>query len=78
MELTQETGCGTVITSPQVNLCQPLSKIRGELQSRHHRGHRHRLSPEEVWRELTDFAGYAQWHPALRFVDIPTEILPGT
>ena len=34
--------------------------------------------PEEVWRELTDFAGYAQWHPALRFVDVPTEILPGT
>lgn len=34
--------------------------------------------PEEVWRELTDFAGYAQWHPALSFVDVPTEILPGT
>ena len=34
--------------------------------------------PEQVWRELTDFAGYAQWHPALRFVDVPTEILPGT
>jgi hypothetical protein len=35
-------------------------------------------TPEEVWKELTDFAGYAQWHPALRFVDVPTEILPGT
>ncbi|MFD8215488.1 SRPBCC domain-containing protein [Streptomyces sp. NPDC059697] len=35
-------------------------------------------SLEEVWRVLTDFAGYAQWHPALRFVDVPTEILPGT
>ncbi|MER6274151.1 SRPBCC domain-containing protein [Streptomyces sp900105755] len=34
--------------------------------------------PEEVWRELTDFAGYAQWHPVLRFVDVPTEIRPGT
>lgn len=34
--------------------------------------------PEEVWRELTDFAGYAQWHPVLRFVDVPKEILPGT
>lgn len=34
--------------------------------------------PEDVWRQLTDFAGYAQWHPALRFVDVPTEILPGT
>jgi hypothetical protein len=34
--------------------------------------------PEEVWKELTDFAGYAQWHPALRFVDVPTEILPET
>jgi hypothetical protein len=35
-------------------------------------------SPDEVWKELTDFAGYAQWHPVLRFVDVPTEILPGT
>lgn len=35
-------------------------------------------SPEDVWRALTDFAGYAQWHPALRFVDVPAEILPGT
>jgi hypothetical protein len=33
---------------------------------------------EEVWRVLTDFAGYAEWHPALRFVDVPAEILPGT
>jgi hypothetical protein len=31
-----------------------------------------------VWRVLTDFAGYEQWHPDLRFVDVPTEILPGT
>ncbi|MER5518391.1 SRPBCC domain-containing protein [Streptomyces sp. NPDC002763] len=35
-------------------------------------------SPEEVWRELTNFARYAEWHPTLRFVDVPTEILPGT
>jgi hypothetical protein len=34
--------------------------------------------PEEVWRELTDLAGYAQWHPALRFIDGPTVIVPGT
>ncbi|MCX4905847.1 SRPBCC domain-containing protein [Streptomyces sp. NBC_00878] len=34
--------------------------------------------PEDVWRELTDFAGYAQWHPPLRFVGVPTVILPGT
>ncbi|MFE4964654.1 SRPBCC domain-containing protein [Streptomyces sp. NPDC056660] len=34
--------------------------------------------PEDVWRELTDFAGYAEWHPALRFVAVPAEILPGT
>jgi len=34
--------------------------------------------PEEVWRVLTDFAGYAQWHPALRFVDVPADTLPGT
>jgi uncharacterized protein YndB with AHSA1/START domain len=34
--------------------------------------------PEEVWRVLTDFAGWEQWHPALRFVDVPTEVLPGT
>jgi hypothetical protein len=24
---------------------------------------------------LTDFVGYAPWHPVLRFVDIPSEIL---
>ncbi|WP_330291267.1 SRPBCC domain-containing protein [Streptomyces sp. NBC_00576] len=35
-------------------------------------------SPDEVWKVLTDFASYAQWHPVLRFVDMPTEILPGT
>ncbi|MER8002146.1 SRPBCC domain-containing protein [Streptomyces sp. NPDC095613] len=35
-------------------------------------------SPEEVWKVLTDFAGYAQWHPRLSFVDAPTEVLPGT
>jgi uncharacterized protein YndB with AHSA1/START domain len=35
-------------------------------------------SPEEVWRVLTDFAGWQQWHPALRFVDVPAEVLPGT
>ncbi|WP_328976915.1 SRPBCC domain-containing protein [Streptomyces canus] len=35
-------------------------------------------SPEEVWKVLTDFAGYAQWHPDLSFVDAPTEVLPGT
>ncbi|WP_326758966.1 SRPBCC domain-containing protein [Streptomyces phaeochromogenes] len=34
--------------------------------------------PEKVWRVLTDFAGYAEWHPVLRFVDVPAEILPGT
>ncbi|BBC38486.1 hypothetical protein SGFS_097800 [Streptomyces graminofaciens] len=34
--------------------------------------------PEDVWKELTDFAGYAQWHPSLSFVDVPTEILPGS
>ncbi|NJQ01848.1 SRPBCC domain-containing protein [Streptomyces zingiberis] len=34
--------------------------------------------PEKVWRVLTDFAGYAEWHGALRFVDVPAEILPGT
>lgn len=34
--------------------------------------------PDEVWRVMTDFAGYAQWHPALRFVDVPTVIVPGT
>jgi hypothetical protein len=34
--------------------------------------------PEDVGKELADFAGYAQWHPALRFVDVPTVILPGT
>ncbi|WP_330292062.1 SRPBCC domain-containing protein [Streptomyces sp. NBC_00576] len=33
---------------------------------------------EDVWKELTDFAAYAQWHPALSFIDVPTEILPGT
>lgn len=31
-----------------------------------------------MWRVLTDFAGYAQWHPDLSFVDVPTEVLPGT
>lgn len=31
-----------------------------------------------MWRVLTDFAGWEQWHPALRFVDVPTEVLPGT
>ncbi|TRO55565.1 SRPBCC domain-containing protein [Streptomyces sp. IB201691-2A2] len=35
-------------------------------------------SPEEVWKVLTDFARYAEWHPALRFIDVPAEILPGT
>ncbi|MFD9733364.1 SRPBCC domain-containing protein [Umezawaea sp. NPDC059074] len=35
-------------------------------------------SPEKVWRELTDLAGYAQWHPSLRFVDVPAEISAGT
>ncbi|MEH0626559.1 SRPBCC domain-containing protein [Streptomyces stelliscabiei] len=35
-------------------------------------------SPEEVWKVLTDFAGYAQWHPDLSFVDVPTEVRPGT
>ncbi|MBV1940438.1 SRPBCC domain-containing protein [Streptomyces sp. BV286] len=34
--------------------------------------------PEEVWRVLTDFAAYAQWHPGLHFVDVPDEIRPGT
>jgi hypothetical protein len=34
--------------------------------------------PEEVWKELTNFAGYGRWHPALRFVDVPQEISPGT
>lgn len=34
--------------------------------------------PAQVWKELTDFAEYAQWHPALRFVHVPTEIRPGT
>src|SRR5581483_6955406 len=29
------------------------------------------------WSELTDFAAYAQWHPVLRFVDVPTAIVPG-
>jgi hypothetical protein len=35
-------------------------------------------APEVVWRELTDFAAYAQWHPVLSFVDVPTAIVPGT
>ena len=35
-------------------------------------------SPEEVWKVLTDFAGYAQWPPDLSFVDVPTEVRPGT
>lgn len=35
-------------------------------------------SPDEVWTKLTDFAGYAQWRPALRFVYVPSVILPGT
>ena len=34
--------------------------------------------PEAVWRVLTDFAAYAQWHPVLSFVDVPTAIVPGT
>ncbi|MFD3843591.1 SRPBCC family protein [Streptomyces sp. NPDC058642] len=33
-------------------------------------------SPEEVWKVLTDFASYAQWHPDL--VQMPEEVLPGT
>lgn len=35
-------------------------------------------SPEEVWSVLSDLAGYDRWHPSLRFVDVPTAILPGT
>ncbi|MFD4669679.1 SRPBCC domain-containing protein [Lentzea sp. NPDC058450] len=35
-------------------------------------------SPDRVWRELTDFAGYASWHPALRFVDVPESVATGT
>ncbi|GAA2524049.1 SRPBCC domain-containing protein [Streptomyces longisporus] len=35
-------------------------------------------APEDVWKELTDFASYAQWHPSLSFVDVPTDIRPGT
>jgi hypothetical protein len=35
-------------------------------------------SPEDVWSVLTDFAGWEQWHPVLRFVDVPAEVLPGT
>ncbi|MDT0484386.1 SRPBCC family protein [Streptomyces doebereineriae] len=31
-----------------------------------------------MWKVLTDFAGYAQWHPDLSFVDVPTEVRPGT
>jgi hypothetical protein len=34
--------------------------------------------PEAVWRVLTDFAAYSQWHPVLSFVDVPTAIVPGT
>lgn len=35
-------------------------------------------SPELVWKELTDFTRYGQWHPSLRFVDVPPVVLPGT
>ncbi|MCX4404320.1 SRPBCC domain-containing protein [Streptomyces sp. NBC_01764] len=35
-------------------------------------------SPEEVWKVLTDFAAYAQWHPVLSFLDVPIDILTGT
>lgn len=35
-------------------------------------------APEDVWEELTNFAGYTQWHPALSFVDIPPTVLAGT
>ncbi|MCX4765950.1 MULTISPECIES: SRPBCC domain-containing protein [Streptomyces] len=31
-----------------------------------------------MWKVLTDFAGYTQWHPDLSFVDVPTEVRPGT
>ncbi|MEV2236417.1 SRPBCC domain-containing protein [Streptomyces phaeochromogenes] len=34
--------------------------------------------PRDVWQVLTDFAAYGDWHPALRFIDVPAEILPGT
>jgi hypothetical protein len=30
-----------------------------------------RVSPERVWTALTDFAGYAAWHPSLRLGGTP-------